>query len=135
MLRLHRAARIAEKDLVAAEYGETKNDSKAESKAAESKAESKAAEGGVEGGAEGGVDGSVEECVEEGVEEGVASSRASLVAAGKFLGRLQSLLFRSVYPGAPMERMGMALELLLQMALIWVRLSECLWSVHLRFWS
>ena len=128
MLRLHRAARIAEKDLVAAEYGETKNDSKAESKAAESKAaESKAAEGGV--------DGSVEECVEEGVEEGVASSRASLVAAGKFLGRLQSLLFRSVYPGAPMERMGMALELLLQMALIWVRLSECLWSVHLRFWS
>ena len=131
MLRLHRAARIAEKDLVAAEYGETKNDSKAESKAAESKAESKAAEGGVEGGAEGGVDGSVEECVEEGV----ASSRASLVAAGKFLGRLQSLLFRSVYPGAPMERMGMALELLLQMALIWVRLSECLWSVHLRFWS
>ena len=118
MLRLHRAARIAEKDLVAAEYGETKNDSKAESKAAE-------------GGVEGGVDGIVEECVEEGV----ASSRASLVAAGKFLGRLQSLLFRSVYPGAPMDRMGMALELLLQMALIWVRLSECLWSVHLRFWS
>ena len=107
MLRLHRAARIAEKDLVNAEYGgETKNESKVESKV-----ESKAVEGGV--------DGSVEGCVEEGV----ASIRASLVAAGQFLGRLQSLLFRSVYPGAPMERMGMALELLLQMALIWVRLS------------
>ena len=107
MLRLHRAARIAEKDLVNAEYGgETKNESKVESKV-----ESKAVEGGV--------DGSVEGCVEEGV----ASTRASLVAAGQFLGRLQSLLFRSVYPGAPMERMGMALELLLQMALIWVRLS------------
>ena len=111
MLRLHRAARIAEKDLVNAEYGgETKNESKVESKV-ESKAESKAVEGGV--------DGSVEGCVEEGV----VSTRASLVAAGQFLGRLQSLLFRSVYPGAPMERMGMALELLLQMALIWVRLS------------
>ena len=111
MLRLHRAARIAEKDLVNAEYGgETKNESKVESKV-ESKAESKAVEGGV--------DGSVEGCVEEGV----TSTRASLVAAGQFLGRLQSLLFRSVYPGAPMERMGMALELLLQMALIWVRLS------------
>ena len=111
MLRLHRAARIAEKDLVNAEYGgETKNDSKVESKV-ESKAESKAVEGGVDGSVEG------------GVEEGVTSTRASLVAAGQFLGRLQSLLFRSVYPGAPMERMGMALELLLQMALIWVRLS------------
>ena len=115
MLRLHRAARIAEKDLVNAEYGgETKNESKVESRV-ESKAESKAVEGGVDGS----VDGSVEGCVEEGV----ASTRASLVAAGQFLGRLQSLLFRSVYPGAPMERMGMALELLLQMALIWVRLS------------